>query len=106
MSQKLTLVLFVTLAVCMVIIAGRSRADAADLAVREEATVERFDFEQGIEDWQSVDGRWLIEQMPGAPSGKRVLVQRAVENTFNVIVAPSAPYTDVDISVRFKPMAG
>ena len=106
MSRKLTLVLFAALTVWMGIVAGRSLTYAADLAVREEAAVERLDFEQGIEGWQSVDGRWLIEEMPGAPSGKRVLVQRAVENTFNVIVAPSAPYTDVDISVRFKPMAG
>ena len=44
--------------------------------------------------------------MPGAPSSQWVLVQRATENVFNVIVAPSGPYTDMDISVRFKPMAG
>jgi hypothetical protein len=44
--------------------------------------------------------------MPGAPSGKRVLVQRAVKNTFNVIVAPSGPYSDVDVSMRFKPISG
>ena len=107
MSQKLTLVLFAALTVCMVMVAGRLLAYAADLTGREEAAVERFDFEhQGMKGWQSVDGRWVIEEMPGAPSGKRVLVQRVVENTFNVIVAPSAPYTDVDISVRFKPMAG
>jgi len=107
MSQKLPLVLLVALTVCMIIVAGGILAYAADLTVREEATLERFDFErQGMEGWQSVDGRWVIEEMPGAPRGKRVLVQRAVENTFNVIVAPSAPYTDVDISVRFKPMAG
>jgi len=107
MSQKLTLMLFAALTVCMVMVAGRSLAHAADLAIREEAPIERFDFEQqDMKDWQSVDGRWMIEELPGAPSGKRVLVQRAVENTFNVIVAPSAPYTDVDISVRFKPMAG
>src|SRR5215510_4830892 len=107
MSQKLALVLFVALTVCMGTVAGRSPADAADLAVREEATGERFDFEpQTLAGWQSVDGRWGIEEMPGAPRGKRVLVQRATENTFNVIVAPSAPYTDVDISVQFKPMAG
>ena len=69
--------------------------------------MERFDFDQqGIEGWKPVDGRWVVEEMSGAPSGKRVLVQRAVENSFNVIVAPSAPYTDVDVSVRFKPMAG
>ena len=44
--------------------------------------------------------------MPGAPSGKRVLVQRATENAFNIIVAPSASYTDVNASVQFKPIAG
>ena len=69
--------------------------------------MERFDFEQhGLEGWQSVDGRWGVEAMAGAPSGQRVLVQRAVENAFNVIVAPSASYTDVDVTVRFQPMAG
>src|SRR5262249_3985164 len=34
------------------------------------------------------------------------LVQRAVENQFNVIVAPGGPYNDVDVSVRFKPISG
>jgi hypothetical protein len=91
----------------MMSVASGILAYAADLAVREEATLERFDFEhQGMEGWQSVDGWWVIEEMPGAPRGKWVLAHRAVENTFNVIVAPSAPYTDVDISVRFRPMAG
>jgi len=80
---------------------------AAELTVPAEAPVERFDFEQqGIEGWHSVAGRWGVEAMPGAPSGQRVLVQRATENTFNVIVAPPGPYTDVDISVRFKPIEG
>ena len=69
--------------------------------------MERFDFEQqGIESWRPVDGRWEVEEMSGAPSGKRVLVQRATENAFNMIVAPPGPYTDVDVSVRCKPMAG
>ena len=69
--------------------------------------VERFDFEQkGIEGWKTVDGRWSVEEASDAPSGKRVLVQRAVNNTYNVIVAPGSPYTDVDVSVRFKPMSG
>src|SRR5262249_37890733 len=34
------------------------------------------------------------------------LVQRATDNEFNVIVAPGGPYGDVEVSVRFKPMAG
>ena len=69
--------------------------------------VEKFDFEQkGIEGWKTVDGRWSVEEAKDAPSGKRVLVQRALKNTFNVIVAPAGPYTDVDVSVRFKPISG
>ena len=69
--------------------------------------MERFDFEQpGVEGWQSIAGQWTVEEMSGAPSGKQILVERAGENFFNVIVASSAPYTDVDVSVRFKPIAG
>jgi hypothetical protein len=82
-------------------------AYAAELKVPEEAPVERFDFEQrGIEGWKPIEGQWVVEEMSGAPSGKRVLVQRAVTNAFNVIVAPSGPYTDVDVSVQFKPISG
>jgi 3-keto-disaccharide hydrolase len=81
--------------------------DAAELKVPDDAPVERFDFEQqGVDGWQPVEGQWVVEEMSGAPSGKRVLVQRAVTNAFNVIVAPSGPYTDVDVSVRFKPISG
>ena len=72
-----------------------------------DGRVERFDFEQkGIEGWKTVDGRWSVEEAKDAPSGKKVLVQRAVENQFNVIVAPDGPYTDADVSVRFKPISG
>ncbi len=87
---------------------GRAfKANAAELAVPASATEVRFDFEQGsLEGWKSVDGRWAVEEMAEAPSGKRVLVQRAVENAFNVIVAPGGSYTDVDVSVRFKPISG
>jgi hypothetical protein len=80
---------------------------AAERKIPEETPVQHFDFEQqGIENWQTIAGRWSVEEMSGAPSGKRVLVQRAAEHDFNVIVAPSGPYTDVDVSVRFKPIAG
>ena len=69
--------------------------------------MERFDFEPGnIEGWTPVDGQWTVEEMPEAPSGQRVLVQRAVKNAFDVLVAPGGPYTDVDVSVRFKPISG
>ena len=69
--------------------------------------VERFNFEgKGIEEWKTVDGRWSVEDSNDAPSGRRVLVQRAVNNVFNVIIAPGGPYADVDVSVRFKPISG
>jgi len=77
--------------------------NAAELTLPSGVLAERFDFRgKGIEGWHPVDGRWVVEEM----SGKRVLVQRATENAFNVIVAPGGPYTDVDVSVRFKPIAG
>jgi hypothetical protein len=65
----------------------------------------RFDFARPFEGWETVTGKWGIEDMPGAWQGK-ALVQRATNNAFNVIVAPGGPYTDVDVSVRFKPMSG
>ena len=58
-------------------------AYAAELKAPEEAPVERFDFEQsGIEGWKPVTGQWVVEEMNDAPSGKRVLVQRAIKHPF------------------------
>ena len=82
-------------------------AAAAELEVPATAVTVRYDFEDGrLGDWKIIDGTWAIEEMAGAPSGRHVLVQRAVENVFNVIVAPAGPYSDVEVSVRFKPMSG
>jgi hypothetical protein len=80
---------------------------AYELKLPDNVPVLRFDFEQkGIEGWKTIDGRWNVEGSNDAPSGKRILVQRALENTYNVIVAPGGPYIDVDVSVRFKPISG
>jgi Domain of Unknown Function (DUF1080) len=82
-------------------------AATADLTLPSDARVETFDFEgKGIEDWTTVDGQWVVENMEAAPSGKRALVQRATKNEFNVIVAPPGPFTDVDVSMKFKPISG
>jgi 3-keto-disaccharide hydrolase len=78
-----------------------------ELKISDNTSVQRFDFEQkGIEGWKTIDGKWTVEEPAGAPSGKKVLIQRAVENQYNVIVAPGGPYSDVDVSVRFKPISG
>jgi hypothetical protein len=65
----------------------------------------RFDFAKPLEGWETVTGKWGLEDVAGASQGK-ALVQRATNNAFNVIVAPGRSYTDVDVSVRFKPISG
>jgi hypothetical protein len=86
---------------------GRARAAPAEIKVPDNVPVERVDFEaKGSEGWTQVTGQWTVEEMDGAPSGKRVLVQRATRNPYNVIVAPFGPYTDVDVSMKFKPISG
>lgn len=78
-----------------------------ELSVPDNVPVDKFDFEaKGTEGWTTVDGQWVVEEMDGAPSGKRVLVQRATRNAFNVIVAPAGPYKDVDVKMSFKPISG
>jgi hypothetical protein len=75
--------------------------------VPDNVPVDKFDFEaKGIEGWTTVSGQWAVEAMAGAPSGKKVLVQRATRNEFNVIVAPPGPYSDVDVMVKFNPLSG
>jgi hypothetical protein len=66
----------------------------------------RFDFTRPFEGWETVTGKWAIEDVPGASQGVRALVQRATSNSFNVIIAPGGPYTAVDVAVRFKPISG
>lgn len=82
-------------------------AGVTEIKVPDNVPEEKFEFEaQGIESWTTVGGQWGVEEMPGAPSGKKVLVQRATKNEFNVIVSPGGPYGDVDVSMKFKPIAG
>ena len=82
-------------------------AAVEELKMPNDVPMETLDFEaKGVEGWTVVDGQWAIEEMTGVPSGKKVLVQRATRNQFNVIVAPPGPYTDVDASVKFKPISG
>ena len=82
-------------------------AAAAEIKVPDNLPTETFDFAaKGIDGWTTVSGQWAVEDMAGAPSGRKVLVQRATKNEYNVIVAPPGPYTDVDVSMKFKPISG
>ena len=86
---------------------GRGLAAPAEMGVPVNAPEHRFDFDQkGLEGWTTMTGQWAVEEMAGAPSGKKVLVQRATRNDFNVIVAPAGPFADVDATMRFYPISG
>lgn len=87
--------------------ARKAAAAPPEIKLPGDIPVEKFDFEtKGIQGWTTVNGQWAVEEMPGAPSGKKVLVQRATRNDFNLIVAPPGPFTDVDVTVRFYPISG
>ena len=66
----------------------------------------RFDFARPLEGWETGTGSWAIEEVAGASGNGGALVQRATDNAFNVIVAPGGPYSDVDVTARFKPLSG
>jgi hypothetical protein len=53
----------------------RAAAVPPELALPAGTPEERYDFEaRSLEGWTTVEGQWALEEMPGAPSGKRVLV--------------------------------
>lgn len=80
---------------------------AAELSLPLNLPDVKLHFEdKGVEGWTVVNGQWGVEDIAGAPSGKKVLVQRATKNDFNVIVAPPGPFSDVDVSMKFSPLSG
>jgi hypothetical protein len=86
----------------------RQAATAApvELKLPDDIPTQTYDFDsKGIEGWTTVAGQWAVEEIAGAPSGTKALVQRATKNEFNVIVAPTA-YGDVDVTMKFKPISG
>ena len=90
------------------ITAAAAGVTSAAIGERVARAVEpiRFDFTRPLQGWETVTGKWAVEEVPGALHGGRALVQRATDNAFNVIVAPGGPYENVDVAVRFKPISG
>ena len=81
--------------------------EGAEIKVPDNTPELTFDFaSRDLTSWTTVAGQWTVEDMPGAPGGRKVLVQRATRNAFNIIVAPPGPYTDVEVAMKFKPISG
>jgi Domain of Unknown Function (DUF1080) len=54
-------------------------------------------------------GKWLVKELPDAPSGKHVVVQTDADRTdtrFPVLIANQGEYTDLDLSVKAKSISG
>jgi len=61
---------------------ARILAAPAEIKLPDDTPTQAFDFEtRGIEGWTTVSGRWVVEEMAGASSGKKVLTQRATKNS-------------------------
>jgi hypothetical protein len=99
-ARGIRLVLF--LAAASVAAASAISAESRGSMSNESMVTSPVDLSQGVSDWQVVAGQWNVETQDGAP----ILVQRNQRSDFNVIVAPAGPFSDVDASVRFKPLSG
>src|SRR3982074_3606585 len=62
-------------------------AGVREIKVSDDVPEEKVDFDTpGIASWTTVDGQWAVEEMEGAPSGRKVLMQRATQNEVHDIV--------------------
>lgn len=86
-------------------LAGGLALRGVSVAAAEQREI-RLDLTHSLDGWETIAGSWQIEDMADAKQGGRALVQRATTNAFNVIIAPGGAYSDVDVSVRFKPISG
>jgi len=55
------------------------------------------------------EGKWRVQEMAGAPSGKHVVVQTSasdVDGRFPVLIADKGEFADVDVSVKGRAISG
>lgn len=74
-------------------------ADTRRLSIdaQEKVTI-KDDFEKENSKWRFVSGKW--ERRSG------VLAQTATENASNVVLLEETKFSDLDVSVRFRPISG
>src|SRR5436309_13741237 len=54
-------------------------------------------------------GKWVVKEMADAPSGRHVVEQTdadSIDTRFPVLIADKGEYTDLDVSVKGKALAG
>jgi hypothetical protein len=54
-------------------------------------------------------GKWVVQEMAGAPSGKKVVVQTDADTTdyrFPILIADQGEYADLEVSVKGQAISG
>lgn len=102
------------------LVIGSIAVSCAIAAARVPSAVVRHDFESDVVGKPPVGftshatgggpaGKWVVQEMAGAPSGKHVVVQTDADSTdtrFPVLIADKGDYGDVDVSVKGKALSG
>jgi hypothetical protein len=111
----------ICLATCLLLLVmGLEAAIAQDGKSSSAPGVVKFNFDQdtvgqtpaGFTSYATGDGpagKWVVQVMADAPSGKQVVVQtdaEATDNRFPVLIADKEDYADVDVSVKGKAISG
>ena len=109
------------LAACLLLLVmGLGAAFAQEGKSSSAPRVVKFNFDQdtvgqtpaGFTSYATGDGpagKWVVQEMADAPSGKQVVVQTdadATDNRFPVLIADKEDYADVDVSVKGKAISG
>jgi hypothetical protein len=112
--------LFCLAACLLLLVTGLGAAFAQDGKSSSIPRVVKFNFDQdtvgqtpaGFTSYASGSGpagKWVVQEMAGAPSGKQVVVQTdadTADNRFPVLIADKEDYADVDLSVKGKAISG
>jgi hypothetical protein len=74
-------------------------AYAVELEVPATAATLRYGSEDGrLSEGKIIDGHWAIEEMAGRRRAASARSSHERTRAFNVLVAPPAPHSDVDVS--------
>lgn len=75
---------------------------APPIAVGEDRVTLRETFSGSIDAWNPVEGSWQVR----SAGDDRVLAQTATDRPFPVTLWKARRFSDVDVTVRFKPISG
>src|SRR5438105_1184253 len=100
-----TVCVIVTLSACSAVALAQAKSFNFDTDAVDQPPSEFTSYASG----GGPAGKWLVKEMPDAPSGKHVVVQTDADRTgtrFPVLIANQGEYADLDVSVKAKSISG